>query len=244
MGKKKLALCDEGPVRGRDPARQRATTLTRNEAARELGVSASTVRRLEGSELHPTTEPDGTHVFDREEVRALARARALASADPSPGELAARACELFREGRSTIDVIIALRQPFEVVREWQRSYIAESASLFVPEPTSTKMREAFFVEGEPFTAGGLYALLQRLTNRNLELNRRLRAISASLVQRAEVRMQEGLVGNDAGRGAQPPGEPSTPNPAPSLWPGTDDGAGVSRCRAVTAPVSPLSGRKA
>jgi hypothetical protein len=57
-------------------------------------------------------------------------------------------------------------------------------------------------------------------------------------------MQEGLVGNDAGRGAQPPGEPSTPNPAPSLWPGTDDGAGVSRCRAVTAPVSPLSGRKA
>ena len=72
----------------------------------------------------------------------LPRVRRLTKSDPREYSNKARACELFREGRSTIDLIIALRQPFEAVRAWPRSYIAESASLFVAEPTSTKMREA------------------------------------------------------------------------------------------------------
>ncbi len=153
-----------------------ATTLTRAEVAAELGVSSSTVRRLEGSELHPVTLDDGKHVFDPEEVRAVARTRARSGTASPRGELAARACELFREGKGSIDVIIALRQPFEVVLEWQRKYAAESGSLLVPESLAVRLKERFFVEGEPFTAEGLRDLLERLTSRNLELTRRLRSV--------------------------------------------------------------------
>jgi len=68
---------------------------------------------------------DGKHVFDPAEVRAVARTRARRGAASATGELAARACELFREGRGSIDVIIALRQSFDIVLEWQRKYVAE-----------------------------------------------------------------------------------------------------------------------
>jgi hypothetical protein len=162
--------------------RQGATMLTRAEAAHELGVSVSTVRRLERSCLHPMVESDGSHVVDAEEVRALARARADSRVPLSPGELAARACELFREGRGVVDVVIALRQPFDVVREWQNSYIAESGSLVVSEVLAQQMKEAFFVENEPFTAQGLFQLLERLTNRNVELGRRLRTVGPGAAQ--------------------------------------------------------------
>ncbi len=97
------------------------------------------------------------------------------------GELTARACELFREGKGSIDVIIALRQPFDIVLEWQRKYVAESGSLLVPESLAVRLKEAFFVEGEPFTPEGLWNLLDRLTNRNLELTRRLRAVAPAAV---------------------------------------------------------------
>ena len=96
----------------------------------------------------------------------------------------ARACELFREGKGSIDLIIALRQSFDVVLEWQRKYVAESGSLLIPETLATKLRESFFVEGERFTPEGLSALLERLTNRNLELNRRLRTLAQHSTQGA------------------------------------------------------------
>jgi hypothetical protein len=158
--------------------------LTRTEAARELGVSVSTVRRLERSKLHPVTESDGSHAFDAEEVRALARARADSRAPLSLGELTARACELFREGNGVVDVVVALRQTFDTVREWESAYIAESKSLLVSEFLAYRMRETFFVEEEPFTPEGLFQLLERLTNRNLELSRRLRALAPGAVESA------------------------------------------------------------
>jgi len=104
---------------------------------------------------------------------AFTRAR---SAPASAGELAARACELFREGKSAVDVVIALRQPFDAVLEWQRSYVAASGCLFVPDAVASKMKERFFLEVEPFTSDGLYRLLERLTNRNIDLSRRLRVV--------------------------------------------------------------------
>lgn len=47
--------------------------LTRGRVARMLGVSISTVRRMEGVTLHPVVGPDGTRVFDRAIVEAIAR---------------------------------------------------------------------------------------------------------------------------------------------------------------------------
>jgi hypothetical protein len=176
--KNELTRTSGGSLHAREERRQDATTLTRTEAARALGVSTSTVRRLEGARLHPAIDAEGRHVFDLEEVRALGPTGARSRATTSAGELAARACELFREGKNAVDVIIALRQPFEVVLEWQRAYVEVAGSLFVPESLSRAIKEAFFVEQEPFSPEGLASLLERLTSRNLELSRRLRCPQA------------------------------------------------------------------
>ena len=74
--------------------------LTRAEVARRLGVSVTTLRRMEGTRLHPTRRADGTHVFDETEVEAvLVTYRQVRSrttrATAEDGAIAARAFECF-----------------------------------------------------------------------------------------------------------------------------------------------------
>jgi len=47
------------------------TGMTRSEVAIRIGRSVSTVRRLEGVELFPSTDGSGVHHFDEWEVRNL-----------------------------------------------------------------------------------------------------------------------------------------------------------------------------
>jgi hypothetical protein len=47
--------------------------MTRQQVAKRLGKSLATVRRLEGSRLHPVADTRGVHHFDPDEVEALAR---------------------------------------------------------------------------------------------------------------------------------------------------------------------------
>jgi hypothetical protein len=185
MRQSKLHSVRAAGDRNEPRGRQGATLLTRGRAAALLGVSPSTVRRLEGRALRPIVRADGVHVFNAEEVQAVAKSRAASGASLSAGEVAARACELFRHGKGAVDVVIALRQPFEVVLELRRAYVAEEACLFVPESIAARIRESFFVEHEPFTPEGLCQLLDRLTNRNLDLSRRLRGAGERRVLRED-----------------------------------------------------------
>ena len=101
--------------------------LTRSEVADMLGVSISSVRRLERDRLHPERGPDGTHYFAPTEVTALATALAAerrtkpSVAPPTPklsaGEIAARAFECFEQRYSLAEVVISLRIEPQVVRE-------------------------------------------------------------------------------------------------------------------------------
>ena len=50
--------------------------LSRADVAERLGVSVATVRRYEGSRLHPTVDSSGAHWFSAKEVTALAASRA------------------------------------------------------------------------------------------------------------------------------------------------------------------------
>lgn len=50
-----------------------ALMLTRSGVAKRLGKSLATVRRMEGAELHPTRGSNGVHLFDPDEVDAVAR---------------------------------------------------------------------------------------------------------------------------------------------------------------------------
>src|SRR4051794_704080 len=68
--------------------------FTRSGVASALQVSVTTVRRWEGTLLHPELGPDGIHRFRPEEVDALARARPATPnrrAEVTPGEVAAAA---------------------------------------------------------------------------------------------------------------------------------------------------------
>jgi DNA-binding transcriptional MerR regulator len=96
--------------------------MTRSQVAARLRVSISTVRRLEGSALHPQRDEHGVHVFAAADVEALSRQRAPAPA--AEGEIAAAAFALFEQHEHPRKIVIALKQPPEKVRslraEWVR----------------------------------------------------------------------------------------------------------------------------
>jgi hypothetical protein len=111
--------------------------MTRMAVAARLGRTISGVRHMEGKELHPR-KIDGVWTFDPREVEAVARRLGHAL---SSGEIAARACELFREGKDVVDVVVALRQPFEVVLALQRMFVLESGSFIVPRVIADQLAE-------------------------------------------------------------------------------------------------------
>jgi hypothetical protein len=104
--------------------------LTRAQVAERIGASVPTVRRHEGTLLHPHVDEKGVHWFDPKEVTALAASRAnnalargsLRSAKPVPetrtrGELAALVFERFEQRQSQAEIVIGLRVEPEIVRE-------------------------------------------------------------------------------------------------------------------------------
>jgi hypothetical protein len=98
--------------------RQAAAPLTRAQVAKQLGVSISSVRRMEGRELHPKRLPDGTHVFAEDEIAALVASRPAPPPPPlSEGELAAKLFAMFASGKELRDIVIELKIPPRTVRE-------------------------------------------------------------------------------------------------------------------------------
>jgi hypothetical protein len=99
--------------------------LTRSQVADQLGVSISTVRRLEGVRLHPEIGPGNTRLFDPTEVAAVATAlRRSAPPAPEPtasaisrGELAARVFERLEQRHSLSEIVVELRVAPDAVRE-------------------------------------------------------------------------------------------------------------------------------
>jgi hypothetical protein len=101
--------------------------LMRAEVAAILRVSIATVRRMEGRDLHPQRSEEGFYLFDPGEVE-TARARRPPPPEPrdcrDPGELAAEAFQLLRDGVDIRDLVIALRRPpteIEILySDWER----------------------------------------------------------------------------------------------------------------------------
>lgn len=106
--------------------------LTRGQVANRLGLSISTVRRFEGSRLHPTIDSDDVRWFDEREVASLAAelangttkmaGRAMKTSPASnvvahsPGELAALVFERFEQRQSLAEIVIGLRVTPDFVR--------------------------------------------------------------------------------------------------------------------------------
>jgi AcrR family transcriptional regulator len=105
------------------------TPVTRAQVAARLGVSISTVRRYEGSRLHPKVGDDDVHLFDPKEVAALAveltneprtarRRNANATIAPahSRDEIAALVFERLEQRQSLAEIVIGVRIEPDTVR--------------------------------------------------------------------------------------------------------------------------------
>jgi hypothetical protein len=125
---------------------------------------------MEGRELHPRRRRDGTRLFDSAEVATIASSRAVRP--NAGGEIAARACELFREGKGVVDVVIALRQSFEVVRSIFQAFLEEQGAVLVPGPVAHDI-EAEFCEGRALTPAILLQLLRGAEQRVMALAHRV-----------------------------------------------------------------------
>ena len=125
----------------RVPAKQgdeelKLAALTRDDVAKRLDVSISTVRRLEGTRLHPLIDDKSVRRFKASDVERLAKEleaeqrsprnaqqAVVRAAEISKGELAALVFERLEQRHSLSEIVIALRVPPEDVRDLYHSWL-------------------------------------------------------------------------------------------------------------------------
>jgi len=128
-------------VAPRVPAKQsddelKLGALTRDDVAKRLDISISTVRRLEGTRLHPAIDSKSVRRFKASDVERLAREleaeqrtprnaqqAVVRAAEMPKGELAARVFERLEQRHSLSEIVIALRVPPEDVRELYHTWL-------------------------------------------------------------------------------------------------------------------------
>jgi hypothetical protein len=105
--------------------------LTRMQVADRLGISTSSVRRLEWDLLHPEVDDRGVHLFDPTEVDAVKEPRRRAAPRPHDadarersrrGRLAAKVFRMFARYLTLQQIVVTTREPPEVIRELYREW--------------------------------------------------------------------------------------------------------------------------
>ncbi len=123
-------------------------SLTRDDVAKRLDISISTVRRFEGTRLHPTIDANSVRRFKASDVERLAKEleaersprnakqAVVNAAHLSKGELAALVFERLEQRHSLSEIVIALRIPPEDVRDLYHTWLVGlwSGELQRPEP--------------------------------------------------------------------------------------------------------------
>jgi len=102
--------------------------LTRTEAAKRMGVSVATVRRMEGAELRVEVI-DGKHLLRIEDVDRHRRV--------PDGDLAAQVFQMFNEGYSQVEVVIQLKESPDRIRKLHNDWVEMSNCIVaLPKPGS------------------------------------------------------------------------------------------------------------
>lgn len=115
--------------------------LTRRQAGDLLGVSEGTLSRWERMGLlHPQYERRGESVravtiYDPDELARVPR-KHMKAIPSAPGEQAARAFELFREGKTIEEAVIDLREVPARVNEIYDQWLDATAATFVISPAA------------------------------------------------------------------------------------------------------------
>ncbi len=124
--------------------------LTRAAAAKLIGATRSTIRRLEvAGALHPTIDAAGIHRFDPAEVACVARDRAARPVDSSKeGERDARAFDALDQGRSMREIVTTLRLPVELVRKLHEAWVkmGSKGDMVLSSEQLTKLRSALGID--------------------------------------------------------------------------------------------------
>jgi hypothetical protein len=101
--------------------------LTRGQVARRLGLSLSTIRRMEGVQLKPIVGERGVRYFEETEIQAVfvrVRRTRVPDDERADGTLAAAAFTLFRNGADVVAVVGELREAPEKIERlfehWKR----------------------------------------------------------------------------------------------------------------------------
>lgn len=122
--------------------------VTRNMAADLLEVSHTTIRGMEGKILHPRrgrrSLPNGGYreiwLYDPEELARVSSARRQKArhAPIQPGEMVARAFELFDDGRPLREVVTELRETPESIAAWHDQWLELGGAEIVVGPAARK----------------------------------------------------------------------------------------------------------
>jgi hypothetical protein len=112
-----------------DAGTQEGCTLTRVQVAKRLGISTSSVRRLEWDQLHPAVDARGVHRFDPAEVDRVARPHRSRiggapgrKKSPRRGRLAAEVFRMFGRHMTLAQIVVATKQPPALVRNLYREW--------------------------------------------------------------------------------------------------------------------------
>jgi hypothetical protein len=111
-----------------------STWFTRQDVADALHCSVMTVRRLEGTRLHPQTDDSGVHRFRPPDIHRLAHAKIrtrgqhqkLAGVPITDGEVQSKVFAMLEEGRSRREIVIALEITAEAVQAIWKQWRYES----------------------------------------------------------------------------------------------------------------------
>jgi hypothetical protein len=119
--------------------------VNRSEAARMLGVSVSTLRRREGTELTPVVDANGVHMFEEAQVRSvmvtIRRRQCLQSLGARAGDLAADVFEMLDNAVHPVDIVKRLRVPPDVVTTLREQWFAMRGGFSVSAEQADAIRE-------------------------------------------------------------------------------------------------------
>lgn len=120
------------------------TWLTRNQVIDMLGVSVMTLKAWEkrGRLTSQRTERVATdgrictmYVYDPREVAKIPKRAPIGAANTAPGEVAARAYELFAQGATFREIVVELRETSETVRALHERWLDDGgADLVITQP--------------------------------------------------------------------------------------------------------------
>jgi hypothetical protein len=111
------------------------TKLTRRQVAALLGILESEVKAKDGDAFHPTKGKDGSWLYSVDEVVVAVRGGDTTVDTGTTGAVFARAFELFKEGKTLSEVVIALQQVPETVRSIRAEFDVMEGCMVISSTT-------------------------------------------------------------------------------------------------------------